>query len=138
MINYFPEKKTFSLSEGTLLKKLKLFWQNVLLFYFNIHEKFISYPIQDFYPNNALMLFHKGNFYCKAPTNPHALFYFAEKSFSVFNGAPSDTLNVFFGKIIYYFFFQHPWKVCFVSIQKFNFYNTLMLSKNIIYFCKVL
>ena len=31
------------------------------------------------------------------------------------------------------FFFQSPWKVCFVSIQDFYFNNTLMLSKNIFF-----
>ena len=37
IINYFPGI-FFSVSEGALLKKLIFFWQNALLFFFNIHE----------------------------------------------------------------------------------------------------
>ena len=62
------------------------------------------------------MFSQKGNFYCKTLKNPHVFFYFAgEKSFSVFNKAPSDTLKVFVGKIIN--FFQPLSKLDLVSIQ---------------------
>ena len=70
-------------------------------------------------------------------TNKFAcIFHFAEKSFSVFNRAPSHTLKVFFCKIFYYFFNVH--KTC--VLYQFNFLlnNTQMLSHNIFffYFCK--
>ena len=62
---------------------------------------------------------------------------FAEKkTFSVSEGAQLNTLKLFLANC-FIIFFQHWWKVCFVSIKKFNFDNTLMLSKSIIYFCTI-
>ena len=58
------------------------------------------------------------------------LFCFAHQSFSVLNKTPSDTLKVFFGKIILKNF-QHPWKVCFLSIQYF-------FQKILVFFQKIL
>ena len=52
--------------------------------------------------------------------------HFAEKSFSLFNTAPSDTLKDFFGKIIYYYF-STSMKSVFCINSKFYFDNTLML-----------
>ena len=47
-----------------------------------------------------------------------AFFTLPEKSFSVFNRAPSDTLKVVVNNIIF-FFCQHPWKVRFELIHDF-------------------
>ena len=63
------------------------------------------------------------------------LFHFAEKSFSVFNGAPSDTLKVSFGEIIYYFFFNIHEKC--VLYQFKNFISTIHWCCQKIWFISV-
>ena len=97
------ENSAFSVSEGVLLNTLKLFSAKCFLIFLNIYQK-LFWTNSIFFANNALILFQKYNFYCKAPKKFHAFLILPKKSFSVFNRAPSHTLKVFFSKIFYFFF----------------------------------
>ena len=98
------QKKTFSVSDGALLNKLKLLSANVLIIFLKISMKNLFSINSRFKPKNALMLSQKGIFYCRALKNPHAFFILQGKSFCVFNRVPSDTLKNFFLQNILLFF----------------------------------
>ena len=82
------------------------------------------------------MLLQEGSFYCKAPKKYTCIFLVDKKKFSVLNRAHLDTLKVFFGKMIYYYFSTAMKNV--FCVNSFFFGNTLILSKKYYLFCKEL
>ena len=52
--------------QGTLEQTNSFFWQNYLLFVFNLNKKCVLYQFKIFVYENALMLSKKSCFFCKA------------------------------------------------------------------------
>ena len=106
IINYFAEeKKTFSVSEGVKLNTLKLFLQNVLLFFFATSMKNFFFNQFNIFMRTMHWSCYKNVIFTVKHQKISLQFLFSWIFFCVFSRSSSRTLKVFFGKIFYYFFF---------------------------------